>query len=147
MKVFISVFPLLLFFLNSNVESENSINAVIQYPTTSELEKDWNNEFQGYWINEDEQTRAITKCKIRLGDNHYVVEIWTNCSPEDCYWGELNSGEINGDEKEIEVYLENDFSKRDITLQIIKEKLKIVTQVQYNDGRQARTSTDYLIKQ
>ena len=126
--------------VNNDVTSDNiNLNAIFNEVGDTN--------FNGLWINENEQTRALTKCKIRQGENNYVVELWGKCSPEDCYWGELNSGEINGDEKEIELYLENFFSKRDITLQIIEERLKIVTRVQYKDGRQERTSTDYFVKQ
>ena len=76
MKLFISILSLLIFFWNINVQSPNNKNNGINQHTNAALENDWNNDFNGLWINEDNQTRSITKCKILYKNNRYVVQMW-----------------------------------------------------------------------
>ena len=51
--------------------------------------------FTGDWINEDPNTRGITRVEFRTeGDllgGFLFVHMWASCSPTDCDWGEVTA--------------------------------------------------------
>jgi hypothetical protein len=47
------------------------------------------NDFQGYWVNIDANTRGITKVDIKVSGNDVTVQAWGQCHPQDCDWGRV----------------------------------------------------------
>ena len=47
----------------------------------------------GTWNNADAETAGITKFVIGVEDAAYMIEVWGECRPDDCYWGKV-AGEI-----------------------------------------------------
>ncbi|MEB8327732.1 hypothetical protein OO009_00065 [Flavobacteriaceae bacterium KMM 6897] len=148
MKLFISTISLVLFFWSINVESPNSKQNSLQQPTNSVLEKNWNNDFNGIWINEDDQTKGTPKCKISYKNNSFVVQMWGSCHPQDCDWGEKVSNEVKKGTNKFELLWDHEFAESVITYEIIEGKLKLTHNRRYKDhsGREGFTSIEYFIK-
>ena len=49
------------------------------------------NPFVGKWVNYDPNTSSITKIAIGIEDNKMKVQVWGACTPEDCYWGQVDA--------------------------------------------------------
>lgn len=149
MKLFISTISLVLFFWSINVESPNSLQDSLHQPTNSVLEKNWNNDFNGIWINEDDQTRGNSKCKISYKNNSFVVQMWASCHPQDCDWGEKVSNEVKKGTNKFELLWDHEFAESVITYEIIEGKLKLTHNRRYKDnsGREDFTQTEYFIKE
>lgn len=149
MKLFISTIPLLLFFWSINVESPIIKKDRICQTTNTELEKNWNKEFTGLWVNEDEQTRMITRCKISYKNNSLVVQMWGACTPQDCPWGENVANEVKNGTNKFELLWDQEFAESAITYEIIDGKLKLTHNRRYKDnsGRPDFTLIEYFIKQ
>ncbi len=64
MKLLISTISLLIFFWSTNIESLKDNKNSIYLTTNTELEENSNKDFNGLWVNEDDQTRGTTRCKI-----------------------------------------------------------------------------------
>lgn len=106
-------------------------------------------EFSGIWVNDDEEARGITKCKIRYENGRFIVQMWGACVPEDCDWGEQTSKPINENADNFEVLWDQKFAESTATYKIVDGKLEITNQRRFNDdsGREDFEFTDYLIKQ
>jgi len=94
-------------------------------PTESE------NNFYGFWVNEDTDTQSITKIDIQKVGDIICVHIWGKCHPTDCDWG-------------IET---TDISEELILLS--DGRLKVITFCHFTDnsGRLDYESTEYFIKE
>ncbi len=107
------------------------------------------NNFDGIWINENEERPGITKCKIRYDNNRFVVQMWSSCVPSDCDWGENTSKEVKKEAEMFELLWDQEFAESLVTYEIIEGKLKLVNNRHYKDnsGRSDRTHVEYFIKQ
>lgn len=149
MKIFISTLSLLIFYWSINVQSPNDNNNRINQPTNAALEKDWNKDFNGLWINEDDQTRSITKCKISYVNNSFVVQMWGDCLPQDCDWGENVANNVQKGTDKFQLLWDQEFAESLVTYEIVDGKLKITDKRHYKDnsGRSDRTSVEYFQKE
>ncbi|MBK7104976.1 MAG: hypothetical protein IPH62_06810 [Ignavibacteriae bacterium] len=92
--IIINVFTIILIlFINACSDSNTSS------PTKEENQDEistvcTNPQFEGTWINEDEETRGITKAIIWIYNDMYKIHMWGQCHPEDCDWG-INSVDIS----------------------------------------------------
>ncbi len=43
--------------------------------------------FIGTWLNEDQETRSITKLEVAQDENKWSIQVWGACEPDDCDWG------------------------------------------------------------
>ncbi len=146
MKIFISTITLFLIFWNINVESPK--NKIYQSTNTG-LEYNRNEDFNGLWVNEDDQTRGITKCNISYKNNRFVVQMWGSCQPQDCDMGERVSSELEKGIDKFDIIWSSDFSESTVTYEIIDGKLKLTNKRHYKDnsGRSDFTLIEYFIKQ
>lgn len=148
MKLFLSSISLLLFIWSINIESPISKKVSIYQPTTSILEMNWNKNFNGLWINENAQTRGISKCKISYEKNRFVVQMWGTCHPKDCDMGKNFTDEVENEITNFNLLWDAGFAESDVTYEIIDGKMKMTYNRHYKDnsGRQDYTSIDYFIK-
>jgi len=149
MKLFISTITLLLFFWNTNIESPKIKKDRMYPPTNTSLEKNWNKDFNGIWVNEEDKTRGTTKCKIFYKNNSFVVQMWGACTPKDCDWGENVTNKIIKETNKFELIWDQEFAESAITYEIIDGKLKLTNKRSYKDnsGREGFTIVEYFIKQ
>ena len=149
MKLFISILSLLIFCWNINVQSPSNKNNGINQHTNGAFENDWNNDFNGLWINENDQTRTITKCKILYKNNRYVVQMWGACYPDDCDWGENVSNDEGKVTEKFILLWDQEFAESLVTYEIVEGKLKITNKRHYKDnsGRPERTTVEYFRKE
>lgn len=149
MKLFISTISLLIFFWSINIESPKNKKDKIYQSINTALEKNWNKDFSGLWVNEDDQTRGITKCNIFYKNNCFVVQMWGACQPQDCDLGENVSNEVKKGTNKFDLLWDAEFAESAITYEIIEGKLKLTNKRRYKDnsGRQGFTLIEYFIKQ
>lgn len=148
MKLIITTISLLIYCWSINIGSPKQEKESIGQPTISALKKSSNDDFSALWINENEQTRAITKCSIRYDNNKFYVQMWGACQPQDCDWGENISSEIKKGTDKFELIWDSGFAESSITYQIIDGKLKMNQIRRYKDdsGRQDQTVIEYFKK-
>ena len=149
MKLFIATLSLLIFFWNINVQSPDNENNRINQHSNTALENYWNNDFNGLWLNEDDKTRSITKCKISYKNNSYVVQMWGDCHPEDCDWGENVANDIEKGTDKFELLWDQEFAESLVTYQIIDGKLTVTNKRRFKDnsGRANYELVEYFKKQ
>ena len=149
MKVLIITISLLIFFWSSNIESLKVNKDSTYPPTNKELEESRNIDFNGLWVNEDNQTRAITKCKISYKKNSFVVRMWGACHPQDCDWGENVANDVQKGTNNFQLLWDQEFAESAITYELIDGKLKLTQVRRYKDnsGRKDNTLIEYFIKQ
>ncbi|MCE2611708.1 hypothetical protein LVD13_01910 [Flavobacteriaceae bacterium D16] len=137
--ILVTLIPFSLFF------SDNTSNSNITPASHVTITSDFN----GVWVNEDEQTRATTQCKIRYENNRFIVQMWGKCHPEDCDWGENASKEVYEGVEKFELLWEHGFADVDIIYEMVDGKLKMTNNTHYKDnsGREDYTLVEYLIKQ
>ena len=83
MKIFIVAISLFTFIISNNVKlSKTSFES-----KDIRSEKKWNNDFVGLWVNEDKNTRGITKCEITFSDNQYAVQMSVSCYTQRLRYG------------------------------------------------------------
>ncbi len=122
---------------------------IIDTSINNVLEEEANKSFSGIWINVDNQTDSITKCKIRYENNHYVVQMWGACVPSDCDWGERASSQVKKGVKKFKLLWDQKFVESDLTYEILDGNLKLTNSRHFKDnsGRPDFTITEYFIKQ
>ena len=149
MKLFISTLSILLFSWTANIGTPViEVNGTFR-PTITQSIADWNKDFAGLWVNEDDQTRGITKCKITHKDNSLIVQMWGSCTPQDCDWGK---NETDGEEKganRFELLWDQGFAESTVTYELVEGKLKLTNKRHFKDnsGRPDYTTTEYFVKQ
>ncbi|MBW2044701.1 MAG: hypothetical protein JRI96_07415 [Deltaproteobacteria bacterium] len=98
--------------------------------------------YVGPWMNEDANTRSITRVEIR----NEFIHMWGKCHPTDCDWGE-NSYSVSGNE--LHCVWDQGFCIRNQIISLLPDgRLKVITDVHYLDARKRKdhTNTDYFIK-
>ncbi len=148
MKLIIVTVSLLIFFWGPIIEFQKIKKNRIFHPENKGLGINQNDDFTGLWVNEDDQTRGITKCKISFENSNIVVQMWGACHPEDCDWGENVANEVKKETNKFELLWDQEFAESAITYEIIDGKLKLTNKRRYKDnsGRSDGTSVEYFQK-
>ena len=145
MKSFVIIISSFIFLGTTNVDSPKN-----KYQTISaELKKNWNTDFNGLWVNESNERRAINRCNISFEGNQYVVQMWGSCTPQDCDWGKnMTDGAEKGANK-FELVWDSGFAESLVTYEIVEDKLKLTNKRRFKDGsgRQDYTLVEYFVKQ
>ncbi len=146
MKLLISTFSLLILFWSFALDSSK---ARISKPSNTALLKILNADFNGLWANVTNERRMFTKCTILYKDNSFVVQMWGDCQPEDCDWGERISEKVKNGTNKFELFWEQEFAESEITYELFDEKLKVTNQRRFKDNsvRQDYTLVEYFTKQ
>ena len=149
MKLFISTIALIISLWSNNATNPIFQKAINHQSEKSELEKIRSEGFNGLWVNVDQNTPRITKCKIHYNDNRYIVQMWSSCGPEDCYWGENNTNEVEEEINKFEIFWNIELAESAMTFEIIDGKLKLTNKRHFKDnsGRPDNTITEYFVKQ
>jgi hypothetical protein len=137
--ILVALMPVSFFFSISAPIS--NINKEFDFITASD--------FDGLWVNENEETRGTTQCKIRYENNRFMVQMWGACYPDDCDWGENTSKEVDEGVKKFELLWEQKHAERSITYELVDGKLRLNKRTHYRDnsGREDYTLIEYFIKQ
>ena len=137
---------LLLFFASWNINNDfGQIDKSID-GNFIEVEK---SDFDGLWINVNEERPGITKCKISYENNSFIVQMWGNCQPQDCDWGENIANEVKKGTNKFELIWDSGFAESSITYEIINGQLKMMQKRHFKDnsGRQDYEIVEYFVKQ
>lgn len=111
------------------------------------IKEDLKSQFKGFWINENPETRSITKIKIGYKNNKHVVQMWGACSPQDCNWGENVSDIEDKDATEFTLLWDQDYAESKVTYELVDSKLKITNVRHYKDNsnREDITMVEYFV--
>ena len=113
-------------------------------PTESE------NNFYGFWVNEDTDTPGITKVDIdKVGDT-ILVHIWGKCEPTDCDWGIETTDISDASDGTLNIVWDQGFAIKTQELILLSDgRLKVKTFCHFTDnsGRPDYESIEYFIKE
>lgn len=108
------------------------------------------NNFYGFWVNEDTDTPSITKIDIqKIGDSIYVY-IWGKCYPTDCNWGAETTDIPDAVDGILNLVWNQGFAIKTQELILSSDgRLKVITFCHFTDnsGRPDYESTEYFIKE
>lgn len=149
MRLFITTFSLLIFFWNPINKSSKIIIVGDFQPIHTDLYTNQHVDFKGLWVNVDDQTNGITKCKISYKNNRYVVQMWGACHPKDCDWGENITKNVQNGTDNFQLLWDHEYAESLMTYEIIDGKLKVTNKRHYKDnsGRTDRTHVEYFQKE
>ena len=149
MKLLISTISLFLFFLSFNIECPKNKKDKIYQPANTALKKNWNKDFNGLWINEDNHPRILTKFTIRYDNNKFHVKFWSACGPKDCEWEERATDEIENETNIFSLFWDQGFSEKLFTFEMIDGRLKVTIKDEFKDnsGRADYELVEYFVKQ
>jgi hypothetical protein len=99
-------------------------------------------DFTGQWINQDKNTRGITRAEIRSIGNVIVVRMWGKCQPKDCDWGETDTTITDADDGTLSITWDFGFKTETQQLNISSGKLQVDGSVSYTDNS-GRTDRAY----
>ncbi|SHG28600.1 hypothetical protein [Flagellimonas flava] len=136
MKLLISTAVALLCFIKSP-----------QTDTTSKII--WNNDFVGEWVNDKKQKTMVSKCEIAYEEIGLLVQMWGDCQPTACNWGEKVLEEVEDGTQSFDLIWTSDFAESAITYEMVGEKLKMTHKRRYTDnsGREDMTFVEFFTKQ
>ncbi len=98
----------------------------------------------GYWVNEDKNTRGITK--VTISSNTTSMKAWGSCHPTDCEWGSTSVS--NGGTRYVANY-DQGFVRRNIFMKMVTvngvKKLRLLVYSYYRDNRPDRKDVYYFV--
>ncbi|RRS29827.1 MAG: hypothetical protein P794_10065 [Epsilonproteobacteria bacterium (ex Lamellibrachia satsuma)] len=103
--------------------------------------------FTGNWVNDDPNTRNLTRLNIRKPGNTIFVHAWGKCHPRDCDWGRTRASLSNN---KLTVRWNQGFVDRVMTIKGEDFRggryhlLHIKTTSHYHDSRGTRTEIQYM---
>jgi hypothetical protein len=98
------------------------------------------NPFAGEWLNEDLNTRGLTKLQIDQGDGQMRVHAWGRCHPTDCDWG-IQAGAMIG--QGLTITWDQGFVLRKMVVtKRTDDECGVVTDSVYSDRRPRQQTTD-----
>jgi len=105
--------------------------------------------FIGTWINEDEDTRGITKIVIRANSQTIFVHMWGRCHPTDCDWGEETTDIADAYDDQLSLEWSPGFKiEKQEVYYLDYVRLKVDCHIHFidNSGRQDYDATYYFAK-
>lgn len=104
--------------------------------------------FEGDWLNEDPDTRSMTRVAIRSESGKIFVHMWSKCHPTDCDWGEEKTEVSDASDGVLSITWNRSFdiTKQEITL-LSSSRLMVATHTQFIDVSPPHHSIDYFIKE
>jgi DNA-binding beta-propeller fold protein YncE len=104
--------------------------------------------FIGSWMNEDANTRGISRVEVRSDVNAVVAHMWGKCHPQDCDWGEARVDVSDAPTGTLNVKWVLSFAQRTQRITVLSDgRLKVDSHTHFTDnsGRADNDSTDYFI--
>ncbi|WP_209406338.1 hypothetical protein [Pseudozobellia sp. WGM2] len=144
MNSYLSIILLTMVFWKVNIESPKMEKIGAFQPINISGETD----FEGIWVNEGSDP-MVTKCEISFKTDHFIVQMWGSCDPQDCDWGENVTNDMNRGATKFDLLWDSGFAERNVTYEIIDGKLKLMIKVHYKDnsGRTDFAIYEYFEKQ
>jgi hypothetical protein len=110
------------------------------------------NNFYGFWVNEDTDTQSITKVDIDKVGEIILVHIWGKFHPTDCDWGIETTDISDASDGTLNIVWDQGFAIRTQELILLSDgRLKVITFTDYYPddiyGREDYESTEYFIKE
>ena len=108
------------------------------------------NNFYGFWVNEDTDTPGITKVDIDKVGDIILVHMWGKCEPTDCDWGIETTDISDAADGILNLTWDHSFAIRTQDLILLSDgRLKVITFTHFTDnsGRLDYESTEYFIKE
>jgi hypothetical protein len=108
------------------------------------------NNFYGFWVNEDTDTQSITKVDIDKVGDIILVHIWGKCHPTDCDWGIETTDISDASDGTLNLVWDQGFSIKTQELILLSDgRLKVITFCHFTDnsGRPDYESIEYFIKE
>jgi hypothetical protein len=97
----------------------------------------------GNWINDNPQTRGITKLDVEQKGDAVTVHAWGACHPQDCDWGTEN-GLAGGNS--AGVAWDQGFVLRKMTVSTDSSRLRMEMDSVYRDGRPPQHAQEFFVK-
>jgi hypothetical protein len=104
--------------------------------------------FVGYWVNENPNTRGITRALIRGEGTNIFVHMWGQCTPE-CDWGEVSTTAADAADGVLGLSWTTGFKVETQQISLdAPNRLRVVGHVHYTDssGRGDRDYTEYFVR-
>lgn len=100
----------------------------------------------GNWINEDANTRGITK--LSINDNKTVIRPYRACTPRDCDWGTVPLIRAGGLNQDYNAVYRQGFATRSVKVtKLGPDRIKVVVRTDFRDqNRPDYTTTHFLRK-
>ncbi len=98
--------------------------------------------FSGIWVNQDANTRGLTKVKVKVTGNTPYVHGFGSCSPRDCDWGNIRSTFFNTDGKNFisaNYKFDNGITQQ-IVMRLSGGKMIAKVHSTYKDSRKPQTN-------
>ena len=105
------------------------------------------NNFYGFWVNEDTNTDSITKIDIQKIEDIIYVHMWGKCHPDDCDWGIETTDISDAVDGILNLTWDQGFVIRTQEIILLSDgRLKVVTFSDYFDDRPDKILTEYFIR-
>ncbi|MEL6352089.1 MAG: hypothetical protein AAFR58_10000 [Cyanobacteria bacterium J06627_28] len=110
---------------------------------------------RGQWVNQDSNTRGITRANIRFRCNDviinderpgapYSIALFGSCSPTDCEWEEVGADRLSADEgRWLRTTLDQGFAERTIWVKAYSQNsLRVWIWTDFDDPNRADYASD-----
>jgi hypothetical protein len=97
----------------------------------------------GVWVNDNPQTRGITKIVVEQKGDALTVHAWGACHPQDCDWG---SERGLGNNNSVSVAWDQSFVLRKMTISADGTRLRMEMDSVYRDNRPAQHAREFFVK-
>lgn len=106
--------------------------------------------FLGDWVNQDANTRGITRVSVKMAKTGMMAQMWGKCHPSDCDWGLVRATPEAPDQDgpSVKVIWEHGFKAVIQTLRIDSDgQLRVSSLTHYTDksGRRDRVEEETFI--
>ncbi len=101
------------------------------------------------WMNQDLSENGVSKFTVSIVDNAFMVEMWGQCSPAECYWGRVNARVPRNTVKRLDVTWIATFANKFQTLSYLRDDHISLTQIEiYTDGsgRERQEFTGHFVR-
>jgi len=104
--------------------------------------------FSGIWVNQDANTRGLTKVKVKVTGNNPYVQGYGSCLPRDCDWGSIKGTYFNTDGKNfISANYKTNAGTQQIVMRLSGGKMIAKVYATFKDSRKPKTNYYTMKKQ
>lgn len=104
--------------------------------------------FSGIWVNQDANTRGLTKVHLKVTGNNPYVRGFGACLPRDCDWGNIKGTYFNTDNKNfISANYKSSYGTKQIVMRLSGGKMIAKVYYTFKDSRKPKTEYYTMIKQ
>jgi hypothetical protein len=132
-------------------DTDTYLRYLLAEPTTTPTpELTQSSNFEGNWMNENPDTRSITRVTIRSESTNIFIHMWGKCHPTDCDWGEEKTEVSDAGDGVLSITWNESFCIRRQELTLVSaRRLKVVGYTHFTDnsGRPDYESIDFFLKE